>query len=180
MYYTSEIKTQLLTKLFLSYAWGQNLSSSESESAPPPTCYVTSKENCLSYWKYSVQFYSVNINTVVETEVLSTCSTLKKQSARYVYCSPESEIRGKKKEKKAAAPAHSLQTTSLRASAQHLPQWSLYLEEQLQNSAKYFKDVVLFTQQKPLATKHHPSFQQPALLLRFSSHIRQQILPPAS
>lgn len=54
MYYTAQIKTQLLTELFLSYAWGQNLSSSESESAPPPTCYVTSKENCLSYWKYSV------------------------------------------------------------------------------------------------------------------------------
>lgn len=104
MYYTAQIKTQLLTELFLSYAWGQNLSSSESESAPPPTCYVTSKENCLSYGKYSVQFYSVNINTVVETEVLSMCSTLKKQSARYVYCSPESEIRGKKKGEEGSSP----------------------------------------------------------------------------
>lgn len=96
--HTSEIKSQPLTELFLIYEWGQNLSSSESESAPPPTCCVTSKENCLSYWKCSVQCYSVNTNTVAETDVLSRHSTLKKQSARYVYCSPKSETRGKKGE----------------------------------------------------------------------------------
>lgn len=67
------------------------------------------------------------------------------QSNSYVYCSPENETRKKKGEKKVAAPAYSLQSTSLRAAAKAYHNGAFILKSNFRNSAKCFKDVFLFT-----------------------------------
>lgn len=117
-----------LTELFLIYEWSQNVSSSESESAPPQACCVTSKENFLTgNTQYSVIVWT---QTLLQRQMYSVGAALWKSKVQGTSVVHLEVTQGEKKEK-AAAPAHSLQSTSLRASARHLPQRSLYLEEQL-------------------------------------------------
>lgn len=84
------------------------------------------------------------LDRITESSVLEKTSMII-QSNSYVYCSPENETRKKKGEKKAAAPAYSLQSTSLRAAAKAYHNGAFILKSNVRNSAKCFKDVFLFT-----------------------------------